>query len=39
MLELVPKKSLNFFDQNMLQRFEMARILIDRMVPSGRKAR
>jgi hypothetical protein len=37
--EHVPKKLYDFFDENMLQNIDLARIRIDRTIPSGRKAR
>jgi len=38
-LEQVPKKLIGFFDPNLLQHTDLARFLIDRMIPSDRKAR
>ncbi len=35
-LEHVPKKLHDFFDQNMLQHYELARFLIDQTIPSDR---
>ncbi len=37
-LEHVPKKLLDFFDKDMLQLFEIERVLIDQMVPFDRDA-
>jgi len=37
-LEHVPKKLLDFFDQNMLEFFESERFLFDQMSPSDREA-
>jgi hypothetical protein len=37
-LEHVPKKLLDFFDENMLQLFESERSLFDQMSPSDREA-
>ena len=37
-LEHVPKKFIDFFDQNMLQVFESERFLFDQMIPSDREA-
>jgi len=37
-LEYVPKKLIDFFDQNMLQLFEFERFLPDQMIPSDREA-
>ena len=39
LLELVPKKLLDFLDQNMLQFFGSERFLFDRVIPSEREAR
>jgi hypothetical protein len=39
LLEQAPKKLIDFFDANLLQHIDLARYLIDRMIPSGRKAR
>ena len=39
LLELVPKKLLDFLDQNMLQFFGSERFLFDQMIPSEREAR
>jgi len=36
LLEHVPKKLLDFFDQNMLQLFESERFLFDQMISSDR---
>jgi hypothetical protein len=38
-LEQVRQKVEDFFDVNLLQLIDLARILIERMIPSGRKAR
>jgi hypothetical protein len=38
LLEHVPKKLIEFLDQNMLQRFDFERFLLDPMIPSDRKA-
>jgi hypothetical protein len=38
-LEQVPKKLIDFFDQNLLRAFDLARFLIDRTIPFDRKAR
>ena len=37
-LEHVPKKFIDFFDQNMLQVFESERFLFDQMIPTDREA-
>jgi hypothetical protein len=37
-LEHVPKKLTDFFDQNMLQLVELERFLFDQMIPSDREA-
>jgi Fe-Mn family superoxide dismutase len=37
-LEHVPKKLLDFFDQDMLQLFDFERVLIDQMIPFDRDA-
>jgi len=37
-LEQVPKKVIDFFDQDMLQLFESERFLFDQMIPSDREA-
>jgi DNA-directed RNA polymerase len=37
-LEQVPKKLTDFFDQNLLQRFDFERFLIDHMFPCDREA-
>jgi len=38
-LERIPKMLIDFFDKDALQRFNLARFLIDRTIPFGRKAR
>jgi hypothetical protein len=38
-LEQIPKKLTGFFDKTLLQQFDLARFLIDRMIPCDRKAR
>ena len=38
MLEHVPKKLTDFFDQNMPQLVELERFLFDQMIPSDREA-
>jgi hypothetical protein len=38
LLELVPKKLLDFLDQNMLQFFGSERFLFDQMIPFDREA-
>ena len=37
-IEHVPKKLLDFFDQDMLQLFDFERVLIDQMIPFDRDA-
>jgi hypothetical protein len=37
-LEHVPKKLLDFFDQDMLQLFEFERFLFDHVIPRDREA-
>jgi hypothetical protein len=37
-LEHVPKKLLDFFDEDMLQLIESGRFLFDQMIPSDREA-
>jgi hypothetical protein len=37
-LEHVPKKLIDFFDQNMLQLIDFERFLFDQMIPSDREA-
>jgi hypothetical protein len=37
-LERVPKKLLDFFDQDMLQLFEFERFLFDHVIPRGGQA-
>jgi hypothetical protein len=37
-LDHVPKKLIDFFDQNMLQLFDFERFLFDPMIPSDREA-
>ena len=37
-LEHVPKKLIDFFDQNMLQLIDLERVLVDWMMPSKRNA-
>jgi hypothetical protein len=37
--EQVPKKLIDFFDQNLLQLLNLARFLVDQTIPSDRKAR
>jgi hypothetical protein len=39
MLEHVPEKWTRFSDKDMLQVFELARILFDQVIPPDRKAR
>jgi hypothetical protein len=39
LLERIPKKLTDFFHKNSLQRFGLARFIIDRTLPFGRKAR
>jgi len=38
LLEQVPKKLTDFFDENLLQRFDFERFLIDHMTPCDREA-
>jgi hypothetical protein len=37
-LEHIPKKLIDFFDQNMLQLINLERVLVDWMIPSNRNA-
>jgi hypothetical protein len=37
-LEQVPKKLTDFFDENLLKRFDFERFLIDHMIPCDREA-
>jgi hypothetical protein len=37
-LEQVPKKLTDFFDENLLRRFDFERFLIDHMIPCDREA-
>jgi hypothetical protein len=37
-LEQAPKELIDFFDKSLLQHFDFERFLIDRTIPSGRKA-
>jgi hypothetical protein len=37
--EQVPKKLTDFFDKSLLRQSDLARFLVDRMIPCDRKAR